>query len=285
MDPGRPREPGAAGGLLMDQGLVREMRLKKAAEALARGEPDAAIVEAEELLDDAPENIQALILVGDASLEIGSPAVAREAFEAVLTHVPDHGGALSGLTIARFELGDLDGCVESAMEITRAQPLLPEPWYYMGLALERLGAAREAAGALTSAARLAPETYPLLTPLDEGDWGKVLTKAAGMLAPQLARWLSGATFQLRRFPDMDALHELDPLASPTTPAIFADEPPDEPDWDSPPPTVWVFQANVERIAAMDGISPPQLLAEALRMEALDWHNLESDDLPLTEYTP
>ncbi|MBK7760773.1 MAG: hypothetical protein IPI35_31070 [Deltaproteobacteria bacterium] len=58
---------GGGEGVRADAATVTAMRLAEARAALDDGDPQTAIVEAEELLDVDPENLDALFLVGDAS--------------------------------------------------------------------------------------------------------------------------------------------------------------------------------------------------------------------------
>lgn len=272
-----------SGGWSMAPGMLRELRLKKAEQALAEGMPELAVVEAEELLDEEADHIEALLIVGDASLELAMPLCAQATYEHVLSLRARHPRALSGLCIARFEQGSLTDCAALAREALAASEAMVEPWYYLGLALERLGQQDEADRALARAAGIAPDLYPLVSPTPDAAWPGVIQRARALLPPQLRDWLAPVPLEHRRFPDMAELPRLDPDASPTVPALFTGEPPplaEAPPWHLRPRSVLLFRGNLERIAVTERIDLAQMVAESLRLEALDWLGLEVDALAL-----
>jgi len=275
-----------AGGWTLAPGMLRELRLKRAEEALSAGDPDLATVEAEELLDEEPDHLTALLVVGDASVEIGMPACAVAAFSHVLSLTPAQPRAQTGLCIARFELGDLEGCVGAAEAASATHPDLIEPWYYRGLALERLGRRDEAAAALEKAAAMAPDLYPIVPGLDDDRWAAEVRGGLASLPEPLRGWVSAVPVETDWFPNLAALRTLDPTASPTVPAVFEGEPPPLSDspavWSSHPNAIRLYRGNLERISGVERVSVARLVAEAVRMEALDWLGLPIDAHPLPD---
>jgi len=275
-----------AGGWTLAPGMLRELRLKKAGQALADGDPDLATVEAEELLDEEPANVDALLIVGDASLEIGVPACAIEAFSQALDLVDDAPRARSGICIARFELGDLEGCVSAAEAACASHPALVEPWYYRGLALERLGRREEAQASLARAAEMAPDVYPVVPAMPDDTWAAQIRSGLDALPGSLRGWASGVPIETSWFPDLAALRALDPTASPTVPAVCEGEPPPLSDgpvpWENHPRCIRLYRGNLERIAGVERVSVARLVTESVRIEALDWLGLPVDAFPLPE---
>lgn len=265
----------------MEPNALGALRLQQARTALEDGDPHSAIVEAEELLDEAPDNLDALFLVGDACLELGDAAGAHAAFLRYLELAPEDAGALSGLAVACFDLTDFEGCIEYARQATTLETELAEAWYYLGLAQERLGRDREARRAFARAEKLDPESWPLLKPLSQAEWNVVLGRALQLLPPALKAWFDHVRLDVQALPDLDDLREAQPPLPPTVPALYIGEPPDHsPDpWQTHPDCVKVYRTNVERAALWSG-DLPRTLAEALRAEALDWLGQPPDAHPL-----
>ena len=61
----------------LDASAISELRLARALKALDAGDPTTATIEAEELLDEEPDNLEAVVLVGEASLDLGAFATAQ----------------------------------------------------------------------------------------------------------------------------------------------------------------------------------------------------------------
>ena len=84
----------------LERGPIGAMRLQRAQQAYERRDTVEAVIEAEELLDEEPDNPAALLIVADGSLEIGHPEVARSAYEDFLEMRPDDPLAWAGLAVA-----------------------------------------------------------------------------------------------------------------------------------------------------------------------------------------
>ena len=69
----------------LDASAVSELRLSRAIHAMDTGDPVTAALEAEELLDEDPDNLEAIVLVGEASLDLIYFATARIAFQHALS--------------------------------------------------------------------------------------------------------------------------------------------------------------------------------------------------------
>ncbi|MCB9758853.1 MAG: tetratricopeptide repeat protein [Alphaproteobacteria bacterium] len=260
---------------------IAALRLQQARTALERGDPQAAIVEAEELLDVEPDNPEALLLVGDAALEMADPPGAHAAYQRYVELHPDDPVALSGLAVACFELTLLEQCVEAAQKAVGLDTHLAESWYFLGMALERLGHPGPAQDAFRRAARLDPDAYPLVTPLSDVAWDAALDEAMQMLPVDLRSWYLQVPLRIEWYPTLADLRAVHPPLPPTSSALYDGVPPDEGDpWKAPPSAVRLYRGNLQRVAALEGDLPLRI-AEALRHEALDWLALPADALPLS----
>lgn len=270
------------GGWTVDPGALAQLRMTQAAEAYQRGELEQALIEAEELLDEHPDHLDALYLVGDASLRHGDAPIAEAAFSHYLTLDPGAPEALAGLAAARFELADLVGAIEAAAEAHSRQPELAEAWYYTGLALERLGKPQESREAHARATALEPSAYPTVLEVDDAAWQVAVASAKALLPATLASWLADVPLFTERFPAISVLAEVSPPLSPMVWCLYDGTPPEDGDPNAVKPTgMRLFKGNLERVASLEG-DLPRRIAEALRHEALDWLDLGHDELPLPE---
>jgi len=278
--------PPPAGGWTVDPRALAQLRLDKAVAALEQGKIDLALVEAEELLDEHPDHLDALFLVGDAALTQGDAPVAESAFSRYLALDPGAPGALAGLAAARFELADLAGCIAAAAEATARDPGIAEAWYFTGLALERLGRPVESREAHARATQLAPASYPPVGEVDAATWRAAVAAARALLPASLAAWLAEVPLHTDRFPSIAALTAVNPPLSPMVWCLYEGDPPDPTDGSRPdrPRCMRLYKGNLERVAAIEG-DLPRRIAEALRHEALDWLNLGEDELALRGNPP
>jgi len=266
----------------LDLADIGALRLQHARRAFNDRDPQLALVEAEELLDDEPDNLDALLIVADAALELGDPAVSRAAFLQAIDLGASSALLMSGLAVACYELTDLDGCVEASNRALELEPAHAEAWYYKGVALDQLGRADEARVALSQATYHDPKSFPLPTEMSTEDIQLLLGQALSCMPTELAKWFAQVRFELHRYPDLNALRDGEMPLSPSAPALYHGTPPDQraDPWSSTPDKVDVYVGNLERAAAL-GADLTQLLAASLRNEALDWLGLGDDQLPLS----
>lgn len=258
--------------------LLRDLRLKTAQTALAEGDADRALVEAEELLETHPDHVPALQVVASAALQMGDAMLAAEAYGSVVAHRPEDANSHTGIAIARFGLADLSGALDAARVATALRPDLPDGWYYVGLAHERLGEAARAARAFARAQALAPDAYALPTVPPPAVWADAHRGALTMLPDDLRDFYAEVPVSWERFPALDELLAVDPPLSPFTDALYSGTPPVEEDpWAVRPTAIRLFQGNLGRPAA----DPRELagrIARALVQEALDWLGIQEEDL-------
>ncbi|HJN75272.1 MAG TPA: tetratricopeptide repeat protein [Myxococcota bacterium] len=265
----------------LDLAEIGALRLQHARRAFNDRDPVLALVEAEELLEEEPDNLDALMIVADAALDLGDPVVSRAAFLQAIDLGATAALVFSGLAVTCYELTDLEGCIEASNRALEVEPDLAEAWYYKGIALDQLGLADEATQALRQAMFHDPQGFPMPTAMSTEDIEALLGEALSCMPPELAEWYRRVRFEVHRYPDLRQLRDSDMPLSPSSPALYHGTPsPERQDpWQTLPDRVDVYVGNLERAAAL-GANPAQLLAASLRNEALDWLGLPDDGLPL-----
>ena len=262
----------------LDPDLGQGLRLQRVQKALDSGEIEAAIQEAEELLDEAPAHPEALFLLGEALLELGDFELAKRAFE---QRVAIDGGdvdSLLGLGIAAFQTCDLQRSIESTQEVIRLEPDQAEAHYYLGLALERVpGKSRASLNELMAAYQLAPKRFPLPRDLSHADWQDLVAAAVARLPEQLHDFYSNLPFTIEDLPELDELRGHDPPLPPTIAALHTGEPPvDRDPYEHRPVSIRLFARNLARAPT------PEELVEQLRQALLDearhWMGLAPEEL-------
>jgi tetratricopeptide (TPR) repeat protein len=238
---------------------------------------DDATVELEELLDEEPDETDALFLLGECALETFEPEVAQEAYRKHLRFTRGRGAqALLGLAISSFELADPQQCLENAREALRQDPGLAEGHYYAGLASELLGLSDAAARHLISAAQLDRERYPPPRPIDERHLLRCADRARRMLDPELQRFWRGVPVQVEEWPNLQVLRAQDPPVSPLVRGMVNGAPPDEVDpWVVRPPSLKLYRSALSRLPNDEAIIAG--IAEVFEQEALHWLGEPSPD--------
>lgn len=237
--------------------------------------PEAAL-EAEELLDEAPDHVQALEYLARSQLGMmdaeGAALTWEQVFELDPAATPDR---LAGMAMARFDICDLVGAVEAAREAVRLDASLAEAHFALGLALERLpGRSVEAAQALIAANRLDPLAYPFPIRLDQSGWEQALTTAMLQVPPQVRALWEGVPVRLPDVPDLEMLRRSQPPITPRLPGMFEgdppsmqDPPPDDP-WSHSPDGLSLYTRNLARVHSLEELV--ERLADVLEQEALVW---------------
>jgi len=139
-----------------------DARLVKAGAASARHDFSAALTRAQAVLADDPGNAAALAAVGDAQLELGRYAAARNTYDAL--SVADRSATtVSRLARLAFLTGDVAGSIELSTEaLERASVLALRPaegafyWFQLGFFLNEAGDVEGAGQALDRALELDP---------------------------------------------------------------------------------------------------------------------------------
>lgn len=262
----------------VDPETMIALRLSRAAETLEAGDAEGALVEVEELLEDHPDNLDALFLTGEAALALRDAGMAREAFEHYLSLSADHPQALEGLCVARFESVDFAGALEAARGANRVEPDRARAWYYEGLVLERAGDSRAATRAFEAANALAPDTYPLPRSFSEAAWEEALVRGRRMLPGPIRAFYAQIPIKWENFPAVPDLTAVSPALSPFSYALYEGVPPEGGDpWTEVPRAIRLFRGNL-RHGVRRSEDLARRIADALMHEAAAWLDMNESDL-------
>ena len=260
----------------LESDAMIQLRMKSAKDAFEQRRFADSLIEAEELLDNHPDHLMALMLVGDSSLELGEALGAEAAFTRILEFQPESAVALSGLAISRFELTNVEGAIESASHALEMKPLHAEAFYIRALALELSGESTQAAEDFSRASELAPDHYPIPSRPNPEDWQEVVEAAKSLLDGQIQEWLDGVEIEIVDLPPLDKLRESTPPLSPSSLALYMGTPPQrgEDPWVLKPQRIEVYGRNIARAALREGglVGP---VREGLRREAIEWLGLSA----------
>ena len=260
---------------------VTSMRFQQARALFREKKWMEALVEAEELLDEVPDEPDTLFLVAEACLELGDAVGADAAYVRFLELHPQQVNALVGMAVARFELTDMDGCLTCTRQCLALAEDMAEAWFYQGMALSWLGREEDAEASLERAHGLHAAHYPKVEPLDDKTWEAHIAGALVRLSPEMQAFYKDVPVERRVRPDLGLLRAVNPPMSPSCGALFVGTPPAPPvdPWTHKPESLQIFSESLERSAAIHG-ALEQALAEAFRGEALVWLGLPRDSHPL-----
>jgi tetratricopeptide (TPR) repeat protein len=266
----------------LDAATQLVLRLEQIRKNSAAGDFEAAALEAEELLDEHPDEPTALFLLGEASLELGEPEIAALAYETHLrvTAAPN-GAALVGLAIARLDLCRIVGAVEAAQEAVRLAPDLAEAHYYLALGLEWLGGrSTDALQSFAAARELDRDRWPFPLQLDLPGWQAAVKAALQQLPPETAQFWLSVPIHLERRPDLEEIRKSDPPISPRVPALYDGKPEEDAEpGQSRPTRLRLFTNNLERSPSLEELVAR--VADALESEAASWLGLDSGEIDAT----
>ncbi|MEM6930325.1 MAG: tetratricopeptide repeat protein [Myxococcota bacterium] len=262
----------------LDPDLGQGLRLQRVRKSLEAGELEAAVQEAEELLDEAPQHPDALFLLGEALLELGDYELAMTTFQQRVALDGGDVDSLLGLGIAAFQTCDLQLSIETTREVIRLEPELAEAHYYLGLARERVsGQSRASLTELMAAYQLSPKRFPLPRDLSHADWQDLVAGAVARLPEKLHAFYSNLPFTIEDLPELDELRAHDPPLPPTIAALHTGEPTEGKDaWEHRPESIRLFARNLARAPTPDELI--DVLRQALLDEAGHWLGISPEEL-------
>lgn len=255
----------------IDAAHANELRLKHVHRLVERQDWPQAVLEAEELLDVAPDHVETLSLLARAQLGMADAEGAVQTWEQVLALDPSaHGDRLANLAMARLDCCDLLGAASAAREALRLDPSLAEAHFVLGVALEhQADRTSEAAQALSAANRLDPLAFPFPLQLDPAGWEQALTTAMIHVAPPVRALWEGVTVRLPELPDLADLRRHAPPLSPRIPGMLVGEPPETGDpWQTRPEALLLYARNLARARDLEELV--ERIAFVLEQEALVW---------------
>lgn len=253
----------------LDPRTRRELRLQSATEALVQRDLARAVLELEELLDEHPDDIEALWSLAEATMELRDHAVAREAWRALDELGVDRTPVHTQRALCAFELADFDEAVTCARRALAIHEDLPEASYILGLALEHLGASRsEVDAAFIRAHRASPLGFPLPLPWSDADVRAAASQALAELSPDIRAFWRDVPIQVEPLPNRHELVAPTPSISPRILAMYAGTPPATLTPTARPTAVRIYARNLAHHEAIE--MAVAALADALEQEAADW---------------
>ena len=237
----------------MDVEMRTAMRLRAIHQAAERLDWHATLVEAEELLDEQPNHIEALRWVADAMLALEDPNGARLVYRDLLGRGDMSHEVHAGLALASFELCDFATSIQHARIATRDSPDQPESWYTLSLALEwEAGSSGESVMALLTANRLAPEDFPVPIELSTDDWRLAIEQAMHEVDHAIGQLWSGVPIRLEPVPSREELESANGQIPPTVGGMVVGDR-DYNDPDQKPDSLRIFVHNLGRAGSYEAI--------------------------------
>lgn len=262
------------GSWSVDRDTLLGMRRSRATKALDDGDLALALAEAEELLDEHPDDVEALRIVARSALALGDARMGSLAAEGILKRRPEDGEAWLDQALAQLHLAELEEGLRSAEQALRLAPGQALAWHLLGLLRHHLG--RPGVDeARARAATLDPEGFPLPRPVDAVTWQRALARARRELDPEMVGFYQHVEVRFERRPTLADLRVMVPPASPLVPALPVGQPPEEQAWAHPPHVVRLYTDNLEWPPA-NAAELGERIRVALEGVALDWGG---EDLP------
>lgn len=246
---------------------------------LEQGEYEGAMDVAEALLQEHPDDLEAMFLSGSAMFEIGQHEEAADRLRKVIESEPSNAAAHLTLAAVLYETCRFD---EGLHEVERAMACGPEnayAHYLKGLLLDMKGRHAEADILLAAASRLDPDHYPAPQAIARADFERVVEEALATLPEEFVDRLGNLPILIEESPTPGLLATLrDP--EPDLLGLFVGTPLPErsfQDVSSAPDAVYLFKRNLERAT-----SNRDELVEEIRVTLLHeighYLGMDEDDL-------
>jgi tetratricopeptide (TPR) repeat protein len=244
------------GGWTLDPLARHAMLLEASREALGNGDFADAATLAEELLDEDPDDGEALLLVAEAAPRYGHAEVGVLAARQAARRGIDIGALEAAALLAACQV---EKALEAADAVLARNADHPRAHAIRGQALDLLGRTGDAERALARAAALRPDRYPPSLVLDGTAWDTLLLEAISGIEVSLRDALRRVELDFADLPDLADLRAVKPPPSPLVDALLQER-------DGGRPRILLYRRNLLRGAG----SPEELaqrLRDALRIEA------------------
>ncbi len=222
------------------------MLLDASRDALRDGDAPTAVALAEELLDEEPDDVEALRIVADAAPRYGHAEVGLLAAR----HARARGADVGALEAAALLAGcEVERALEAADDVLRtAHGPSARAHAVRAQALELLGRTDEAEAAYAAAHAARPDAYPRPLAVPADVWDNLLLAALAALPDVDRDLLRRVEIAFADVPDLRELGRRRPPPNPTNDSIFHDLDPDA-DAASEPLRITLFRRNLARGAA------------------------------------
>lgn len=204
--------------------------------AAAAGDHAEAVVLAEELLEENPDDIEALLIVADSAPRYGHGEVGVLAARQAAQRGAETGAVEAA---ARLSSCDVEGALTTAEAALRRNDADARAHAIRGQALELLGRIAEGEAALARAAALRPDGYPPALDVAEHSWDPLLLAARSSMDPALRDALRNVELCFRELPNLNTLRALSPPPSPLVDGLVLDP-------DARRPRLELYRRNLRR---------------------------------------
>jgi tetratricopeptide (TPR) repeat protein len=243
-------------GWTLDPLARHAMLLEASREALANGDFSDAVALAEELLDEEPDDPDALLLVAEAAPRYGHAEVGVLAASQASRRGIDVGALEAAALLAACQV---DRALEAAESLLARAPEHARAHAVRGRALDLLGRTADAEAALARATALRPDHYPPPLSLDPDGWDPVLLEALSGLDPEIRDALRRVEIDLTDLPDLTLLRTIRPPPSPLVDALLQET-------EGERARILLFRRNLLR-GASNATELTERIRDALKVEA------------------
>ena len=249
----------------------RERRLEEAREGLEAEEFERVVALLERSVRRGEADAEVSGLYGLALYYLGDEPAAAPHLDAALEEYPEDGEMQLARALVDFHLLETEPAARRLRDLAAAEADLPEAHYWLGRVLdwwseERPELRQEAQAALETAARLAPEDYPLPVSFGEAEFQRSLEDAMENLPEPVMRAAHEVAILIEPYPSREHLADAGGGLAPDLLGLYTGTPlPERSTWDSgrPPDLIHLFRRNLEFLART-----PEELQEEIRVTLL-----------------
>jgi predicted Zn-dependent protease with MMP-like domain len=263
---------------------TRDERMDLGWDLLEQGEYEGAIEVAGALLEEQPEDLEAMFLSGSALFESGEHDKAADRLRRVIEMEPSNAAARLTLAAVLYETCRFDEALAEVKDAQRFDPSSAYGRYLEGLLLDMKGRRDEADACFLGAQQLDPEHYPAPKTIARTEFERLVEQALAELPGEFLDRLGNVPILVEDVPTPALLRTLhDP--EPDLLGLFVGTPLPEKslqDVPGPPDAVYLFKRNLERAA-----SDPEELVSEIRVTLLHeighYLGMDEDDLDEAGY--
>lgn len=227
--------------------------IKLAETALGQADPMTALEYCETVLTRSPDNVEALLLAGEACRDLGSFEEGVACYQQVVDLSPSCSEAWSALAAIHFDYLEFAQARREALRAIRIDPHNPEAHYVRALLRERTGDEWGAQRDFHRAHMLSPEHFPKPVQLTDDDIEQIVDEAISDLDETTKIFLEQVAMLVEDFPDEEVCLGFTPPAPPgEILGYFSGVPVNERSliipWTNLPSALVLYRKNMERIA-------------------------------------
>jgi len=251
---------------------------------LEQGEYEGAIDVAEALLEEQPDDLEALFLSGSALFESGDHTEAASRLQRVMELEPANVPARLTLAAVLYETCRFDEALAEVTGALAAEPESAYACYLKGLLVDMKGSKDEADACFAKAARLDPEHYRVPESISRADFDRAVEEALATMPAEFVDRLGNLPILIEEVPTAALLSTLEDPA-PDLLGLFVGTPLPERSHQhitTSPDAVYLFKRNLER-AAQDRDELVDEIRVTLLHEVGHYLGMDEDDLDEAGY--